>query len=369
MESIYTPMPKHRTEDFDCSIIMVAVTRAQTRTKCYEIAMNTPVRTAVRIWNTRTLLQYAESCMLKPDIGTAVIELEVAFSENTPFSLLTLRKCLQLMPNINDLILRLPSCSPRVTLSGLRFPSLQLVESNLLHRVMVPFIEQHPTINYLLLGPCEGGRRCPLHATSLDNVTDLRLPLGCLSDLANPSISRLHAFLTDQILSSSTILRTLRSYSSLYSLTVEFRNDDYDILCGISGLAPTLRKLRLLVQPSFQRRERQSRRAWNNTVIWARDLRRLQRLEELLIQVDNALVNNPRAEDEEEMLIYKWLSGRSCPTDDWTGSHIHPTLYHIGIWYYEVSYVSSIVSDWWKDVPRWCRRYQYEGQMSQDQFI
>ncbi|KAJ3556071.1 hypothetical protein NM688_g2225 [Phlebia brevispora] len=244
--------PFQRVEEFDCPIIMVIVTRAQTRTKCYEIAMNTPMRTAVRILNTRTLLQYSESCTLKRDIGTAVIELEVAFDESTPLSLPTLRRCLRLMPNITDLILQLPSCSPRVILNGLRFPSLQLLESNLPHRVMAPFIEQHPTIKYLLLGPCEGGRQCPLHTTPLDDVADLRLPLGCLSDLSTPSAGRLHTFLTDQILSSSTVLRTLRPYSSLYSLTIEFRNDDYDILCGISGLAPTLRKLRLLVRPSFQ---------------------------------------------------------------------------------------------------------------------
>lgn len=167
-----------------------------------------------------------------------------------------------ILPNSFTTVFNLPRTSttyrsffpcPHLILSlmVLSFHASRVFSANLPHRTLVMFLPLHPTITGLALKTCGGCARCPLDHLNLPHVTDLQCPARCVEGLAHGHVATATVHLTCLASMAATAINAL-STSPLYSLTVEFFPNDYDILARITAAAPHLQKLKLIEKPQPQ---------------------------------------------------------------------------------------------------------------------
>lgn len=193
---------------------------------------------------------FVELATLNPTIGSRVQVLTVDIQHAVSFSAAQLRAALLLIPNVQDLLLFLPSPVPSGLLADIRFDTLEFFATNIPHASLVDFVSDHRALTSLILGPC--GRRskdCPLAVVTTPDLMTLQCTTSCLDALPYPQVSRLTLNLPESGGCMPTILRGISHRASalaLSSLTLDFSPDDYNILEAIMQATPHVRKLKLL---------------------------------------------------------------------------------------------------------------------------
>ncbi len=179
-------------------------------------------------------------------MGLAVEELEIGFANSVSFAGETLRRCLQLVPNVADVILDLPPRTPSNILQHVTFPHLQLFKTNLPHYTLLDFLEAHLSLKLLILGSCGSPGECAFASLShVDHIVDLEGPSQCISHFMGTRLVRLTAHLSYDWYSKFAT-RSLPLSIHLVVLSMEILPDDFQVLNSISQTAPSLRKLKLM---------------------------------------------------------------------------------------------------------------------------
>ncbi|OJT15520.1 hypothetical protein TRAPUB_7213 [Trametes pubescens] len=289
-----------------------------------------------------------------PALGAFVDTLDVAMF--TPFSSATLWKSIAALPNLTDLILIVPDLRNATALGDITLPQLQYFRTDLPHRMLLGFLQAHPTIGDLdLLDGAHAGALCPLRMVDLSHVQHFSGPSRCISQLAHDGATRLTMELEDDCQGASLPLHTIPSLLPLlYQLTIDIRNDDDDILYNVARAFPGLRKLKLVEKASPTHRPSLARRAWNDTLAWSRALRMLCDLEELLLRTCAPLVRKSANTDAERKVISAWINGTRRASRR-TVPKPHPTLYHVGVWYGAGKYGGGCITHWSRLAGGWER--------------
>ncbi|TFY56543.1 hypothetical protein EVJ58_g7576 [Rhodofomes roseus] len=275
----------------------------------------------MHINSSESLVLFVMSVRRDAAVGLAIEDLSLSLPTDLEYPVDAVRQCLRLTPNVETLILDLPSSSPVSILCGLTLPKIQLLSTNLPHQCLVSFLASHRSLRSLVLRFCGNGSNCPLRHVDLAHVTELQCPSRCLSGIARGRVSRATVNLT-RLASNAVLAVRALSTSPLYSLSLDFYATDYDMLLRVAAAAPNLRKLKLVEKFRPQRRGHQSRRPWNDMISWHQALLRLSFLEEFALR---SLVRVFTSRRPDVQVISGWANGttrRSAP---------HPTLYHVAI--------------------------------------
>ena len=192
-----------------------------------------------------TLVQF------NPAIGLAVEDLSISLPPREGYPAQTVRDCLRLTPNLESLVLLLPMESPVTVLNGLVFPRLRVFSTNLPHRALASFLNIHSDLSSLVLRACGRGTNCPLCGIELRQLSSLQCPSRCFIGIMRGPLANATVNLS-RLTSMSFLAVQAISSSRLYSLSVDFFSNDYDILLRIAAAAPALRKLKLSEKPHPQ---------------------------------------------------------------------------------------------------------------------
>ncbi|TBU36327.1 hypothetical protein BD309DRAFT_985020, partial [Dichomitus squalens] len=197
------------------------------------------------------LLGLSVKLTAKPSRGAAIQDLRIVL--HTPFSLEALHQCLILMPNITDLVVLLSEPDVPGLLDAVRLPKIEFFRTNAYHHLLTDFLASHTTISILQLAQCgEDDDLCPLVVVDLQ-VQCIGGPAKCVSHLAHDGVSRLMMASSDRARTPSLLLRSIHPHlASLYTLTMDFYPDEHDVLSSIITVCKTVRKLKLIEQPSSQ---------------------------------------------------------------------------------------------------------------------
>ncbi|KAI0653765.1 hypothetical protein C8Q70DRAFT_937436 [Cubamyces menziesii] len=256
------------------------------------------------------------------NIGRVVEDLSIVLPSNAGYPAQAVRAVLRLTPNIESLVLNLPLESPITLLSGLHFPNLRIFSANLPHRALVSFLNTHSLLNALALGGCGRSSSCPLRGIEFNDLSNLQCPSRCFVGILRGPLVVATVNLSRMSSMSSLALQSLSS-SHLHSLTVDYFNNDFDVLLHVIDAAPNLRKLKLNEKAQPQRRHGGSmRRPWNDLRAWHRALLRLPLLEEFMLRTLLSIRTGSRTELD---IVSAWALGtgrRATP---------HPNLYHIAL--------------------------------------
>ncbi|OJT09095.1 hypothetical protein TRAPUB_5 [Trametes pubescens] len=184
------------------------------------------------------------------NIGRVVQDLRITLSAQEGYEAQALRDVLRLTPNVECLVLDLPSEAPITLLNGLHFPKLRVLSTNLPHRVLISFIANHGSLTSLALRDCDSGPQaaCPLRGQELRHLEDLQCPSRCFAGIARGPLVTATVNLTRLTSVANLAIQTL-SASHLHTLTVDCFSTDYDILSRVSLAVPNLRKLKLIEKP------------------------------------------------------------------------------------------------------------------------
>ncbi|KAI1783121.1 hypothetical protein LXA43DRAFT_904204 [Ganoderma leucocontextum] len=308
--------------------------------------------------------------LTRPARGATIDELRIVL--NGAFSVESLRSCLELLPNITDFVLLLSEPDLPALLEGVYLPKVQFFRTNVHHHLLLAFLMSHSSISILHLAACgDGEPECPLKGQAFTHLRCITGPTECMPHLTHTHLSRLTMALSDGARSPSIALRSIPArIQSLYALTLDFYADDYDILTSIVAACATVQKLKLVEKPvshsrsyvqlcapnpKHQCHRNTSRRAWNDGLTWSKTLRRLPRLEELLLRTASPLIRGSRigdSEAEERRTLMCWVLGNRSGRGR---SRPHPTLLHIGVWYRASDPVRGVVSHWSKPTGTWER--------------
>ncbi|RPD52283.1 hypothetical protein L227DRAFT_515047, partial [Lentinus tigrinus ALCF2SS1-6] len=280
-----------------------------------------------------------------PAIAAAVTDLVVDVTTMEAAPLHLLHQLLSIVPNLVDFILLLPPDVPADFLAGFSYHALTLFKTNIPHRCLLSFMENHPTLTTLCLDSCErADPACPLRTQDLSAIVTLECPLGCLHKNPCRNLVRLTAGQRSSTCGIPAAFKAFPAAASLVYLTVEFFPDDYDVLHGIVVATPMLRKLKLLEQHHVTRQRSHARRAWNDFAGWSRCLSKLPHLEELALRTAAAFVPVPASSAHERTVLMRWVTGekgrgRRCKSN-------HPTLHHIRVWYRARDLNNGVITYW-----------------------
>lgn len=113
------------------------------------------------------------------------------------------------------------------------------------------FLSNHPTVTSLVLGSCGGASSCALRKIDLGHVKALECTSRCFNSVAKGQIVFAGVFLSDKTSKEKFTAVDMRSFSHIYSLTLEFHSNDYDVLDRVVRSAPSLVRLELIekIQP------------------------------------------------------------------------------------------------------------------------
>ena len=164
------------------------------------------------------------------------------------FSVPSLQMAFSLAPNLVDLDLLLSTPDLPGILDGVSLPQLCFFRTNVHHHILLPFLMAHKKIQVISLATCGSpeGMVCPLSPVNLPKLRTLCAPATCVPSLANADLFRLTLLASDGSSTPPLILRTMRSLSLVYSLTIDFCADDYDVLLGVIRTCSNVKKLKLL---------------------------------------------------------------------------------------------------------------------------
>ena len=165
-------------------------------------------------------------------VGLSVEDLTISLPLQAGYPARLVRHCLRLTTNVEALVLNLPPTTPRSMLNEVALPKIRVFSTNLSHNALPRFLMAHPSITSLVLHRCGRKLICPLRSIDLDHVTELQCPSGCLGGLARGQVACATVNLTRTTSSSMLAIRFL-STSPLYSLTIDFFSDDFDVMMRV----------------------------------------------------------------------------------------------------------------------------------------
>ncbi len=241
----------------------------------------------------------------------------------------SIRALLDRSRNITDLVLHFslslkPIC---VFPTANVFNGLVALDVNIPHATLASFLQSHPRIEVLVLGPCNNTQQCPLTGCHLPSLQHITCPPSCVRALTIDShVSEI--FTThDNIQHPNYPLLQLLNFRPIATLTfltclhIDIDDTVPDILQRISAVAPRL-KLKL-TQSKFSHEvyflyyhgschtdnalQQAVRMPWNNPNYlssWENGLHLLQHLQRFLLRSWHPL----RASDnDEDLLVRRWL--------------------------------------------------------------
>lgn len=293
---------------------------------------------------------------------------ELTIEIDGPVGLNALRRCLSLTRHLTDLSLYFSEDVPVDLLQGLHFQSLEFFQTNLPHRHLPGFLYVHSHITELCLDSCQRGvaKTCPLQFLHARQYLSVECPPECVRQTAHPRLIRLGVHDVHQsLLSASTIFGPLRPpLVGLLYMTLDFPPDDFDLLQVVSGVAPQLRKLKLLEKPrpnvrrlfvllntiltALQRRRTHARRPWNDFAAWSRSLSKLKALEDFALRTASPFTYCPSSVASEKTILMRWvtINTKHSPLE-------HPTLSCLRLWYRSLDANNGIITLWSKYSGTW----------------
>ncbi|KAI0744428.1 hypothetical protein C8Q76DRAFT_788965 [Earliella scabrosa] len=287
---------------------------------------------------------------------------DLTFHLDSPFSFNALRHCLLSCIHVVDLVLILPPDVLPNLLVGVRLHQLQLFKTNLPHRFLPAFLTSHDTITDLCLGGCDPARAadelCPLRFLNLSHIGTIECALECTAAVAHPALSRLAVeYMGDPCPDAPTVLRSLACpLATLFTLTLDFYPDDYDLVDQIVLAVPRLQNLKLLEKPRTFGRDghsRSSRRVWNHASRWSKSLFRLDRLKDLRLRTAATFTGLSTSLDTEQATVIKWSTKMTRPSPSTVLKHSHPALMYLRVWYRCEQPGGGILTSWSKGSGRW----------------
>ncbi|KAI9057612.1 hypothetical protein FKP32DRAFT_1681295 [Trametes sanguinea] len=296
-------------------------TRSRQRASLAASALSLPVRRDIRLTSLEELQNFVVLGTYNLSIGRVIEDFSIALPHNTGYPAQAVRVALRLVPNIQCLVLDVPSESPVTLLNGVRFPNLRVFSTNLPHRMLVSFLTSHPSLDALALRNCGRGFACPLRGLQFRDLSDLQCPSRCFVGVVRGPLTTATVNLSRLTSMSSLAVRSLSS-SHLHTLTMDYFTNDYDVLSRIIFATPNLRKLKLNEKAQRERRHGSIRRPWNDLRQWHSALLRLPQLEELMLRTLIFIGGTTRTELD---VVTAWAVGvgrRAVP---------HPSLYHIAL--------------------------------------
>ncbi|KAI0665422.1 hypothetical protein C8Q78DRAFT_1083990 [Trametes maxima] len=319
----------------------------------FEAAQTVPPQPGKCVLNPTDLEALMKLVSFNPAHGAFVDSLDVRIS--SPFYPPVLRTSLTLMPNITDLILITPRLRNRAVLRGVRLPQLQYFRTDLPHTLLVDFLASHPTVTELDLLDCSHGMdiACPLGIVNLTGVKHLSGPGACVPLLAPAGLVQLSLQLTSTAVNASLSLQKITTpLFGLCTLVIDIRADDNGLLANVARACPHVCKLKLIEKPCAKARRSLVRRAWSDVNSWPRDLKKLVKLEELLLRTSTSLVRKRADRSLELQVITAWVGGGGR-SGSAARTRAHPALYHIGIWYDAGACGGGCVTHWSKPSGVW----------------
>ncbi|KAI0694478.1 hypothetical protein C8T65DRAFT_744355 [Cerioporus squamosus] len=298
-------------------------TRSQRQAGILELASKTPLRDTQGLYSVQQLIAFVELATVNPEYGTVVTFLRLNLtvsSLNRDALEKYLPACLALTPNVTILELYTSPAIPTTTLSGILLPAIEVLDTNLPHRVLVPFIGRNPSIRALQLRRCGRARQCALSTIAFEHVNDIRCLANCAPAIVHENVDRLRLDITRSTdLSSEVLSRFHAPLSALYVLTVEFGVEDANILRAIARNMPWLRNLKM-IEKCGSPAHKHKPRPWADRARWSATLQKLPQLERLLITTHSALGSTVGDQSSEREIFRRWVG----PS--------HPSLRYIGVW-------------------------------------
>ncbi|KAI0366440.1 hypothetical protein BV20DRAFT_1055587 [Pilatotrama ljubarskyi] len=316
-------------------------TRSRQHARLTMSAHAAPIRRDINLTSCRALEDFISLGHYNGNIGRVVEDLRIALPLNQGYPAQAVRNVLRLTPNIECLVLDLPSDSPVTLLNGLNFPNLRVFFTNLPHRVLVSFLTAHSSLTSLALRACGRSVICPLNGLELHHLVDLQCPSRCFVGIARGPLATATVNLTRLTSMANLAIQTLVA-SRIHTLTVDCFPSDYDILSRVVNAVPNLRKLKINEKFQPQRRRNHARRPWNDLRGWHQTLMRLRSLEELMLRT---LVPVSGPSRSEARVVNGWARG--------VGQHavVHPSLFYIALIQKDSAPGSTgqLLSHWFKD--------------------
>ncbi|KAI0355759.1 hypothetical protein OH77DRAFT_1511553 [Trametes cingulata] len=316
-------------------------TRSGARASLSLSAFTAPIRRDINLTSCRALEDFVSLGRYNTNIGRVVEDLRIILPLNEGYPAHVVRNVLRLTPNIECLVLEVPTDSPVTLLNGLNFPSLRVFFTNLPHRALVAFLTTHSSLTSLALRACGRGAICPLAGLELSHLVDLQCPSRCFVGITRGPLATATVNLTRLTSIANFAIQSL-SASRIHTLTVDCFSSDYDILSRVVAAVPNLRKLKINEKHHPQRRHNHARRPWNDLRGWHQALMQLRSLEELMLRTLIPVCGPSRSESR---VINGWARG--------VGQHAvtHPSLFYIALIQKDMTPGSTgqLLSHWFKD--------------------
>ncbi|RPD78436.1 hypothetical protein L226DRAFT_292460 [Lentinus tigrinus ALCF2SS1-7] len=322
--------------------IMVA-TRSQQKNKLAMTASSTPPREMRTFKDVASLISFKELAALKPEHGTAVIQLalivDISALEREVLERL-LPALLTLTPNIIILTLWVYPPISTVSFARVPLPSLEVIRTNIPHRALRPFVAFHPTLRALDIDACGRARRCGLSTLNIHQVNDISCLVSCVPKLVHKDVERLRVALDDtDVLMSAAISAFPISLHRLHVLTVDFAANDKTILRVIATNMPGIRNLKLLERCKANRH---AARPWTDATGWCAALKKLSQLDQLVVRT-NGVLSTPDDRKAERELFHRWVGGKQ----------LHSTLRYIAVWQRYNDRDRGVISEWSREDGNW----------------
>ncbi|KAI6156887.1 hypothetical protein BKA82DRAFT_1000403 [Pisolithus tinctorius] len=307
-------------------------TRSQMLAETIKRAHQQPFRAVIFLRSEHKITAFLETVLHNHAVANGTQSLHVILHWQLQ-QVTQLCKCLKCLHFLEDLELILPHLSPPHwvhLLHDLRFPRLDLLQTNAPHSIVATFLKLHNDLVYLSIKACGRTKRpCPLGQMQLSNLRDTSGPLGCIVTLTQHSpVSRVSAQLSfvmdhDPVVTSTLTLTLLMVADNITVLELEFDPTDVNVLECIASNTPALRSLKLVEIKSTMMSRISHRRAWKSAEEWGKTLRRLTFLQNFALCTSIAVTPIPGDINREYRLVSQW---GGCKTP-------HPTLRHVILWY------------------------------------
>ncbi|KAI0654540.1 hypothetical protein C8Q70DRAFT_1058313 [Cubamyces menziesii] len=312
-------------------------TRSRQRAWLADSARSLPDWREVRINTLDGVQSFVMMACYNRRIGLVVEDITISLPSGEGYPAQVLRAALGLIPNIECLVLNLPSESPITLLNQFSFTNLRIFSTNLPHRGLASFLYAHTLLTALILGSCGRSTTCLLQGLELRALESLQCPARCFIGIIAGPLVTATVNLTRLTSMSSLAIQNISS-PRLHTLTVDHFSNDYDVLSRVATAVPNLRKLKLNEKPTSERGDGRHHRPWNDLRAWHHTLLQLPYLEELFMRT---LISVAAPTSTERDVVIGWAEGVG------QRAIAHPKLYHIALMQKNVSGEHQL-SHWFK---------------------
>ncbi|RDX40600.1 hypothetical protein OH76DRAFT_1490153 [Lentinus brumalis] len=324
----------------------MVLTRSQRKANMAQAVAVAPLRENRNIFSMDALIAFVELATFRLDYGTAVTHLDVeltvaALQRDSVESYL--RICFALVPNLEVLELLLFPPPTTTMFNRLTLPYIQIFKANIPHRSLAQFFTNNPSLRAVDIASCGRSSACPLESVDMSHVTDIRCPIECSRGIVHEGTDRLRLDITKPSTLPSNLLANRPVLDVLHVLTIDFIPTNNSILKKVATLAPWLCHLRLLEKTRSATKH--IARPWRNTDAWARSLRHLAYLQEIVIRTAGSLSTVPGDRKAERAVFRAWVGS--------TSSAPHPTIYTVTVWQRVDDDDGGIVSQWSRENGEW----------------